>query len=80
MLAQKSLTIKMKKQNLLLIIFSLLISTQAFSKVIHVRGYTTRKGTYKAPHYRTNNDHSRSNNWSNKGNQNPVTGKKGYKS
>jgi hypothetical protein len=44
-----------------------------------VHGYTRKNGTYVAPHYRSNRDHSKLNNWSSKGNSNPYTGKKGYK-
>lgn len=42
-----------------------------------IGGYTTRNGTYVAPHYQTNPDSSRPNNWSIKGNVNPYTGKPG---
>lgn len=47
---------------------------------VGVRGYIKRSGTYVAPHYKTNPDNSRWNNWSTKGNYNPYTGKKGYTS
>lgn len=43
----------------------------------YVHGYTTSKGTYVAPHYRSAPDSSRLNNWSTKGNYNPYTGKSG---
>jgi hypothetical protein len=46
---------------------------------VRVRSYTTRRGTYVAPHYRTHADSTRSNNWSHSGNVNPMTGKPGYK-
>ena len=46
---------------------------------VRVGGYTTRRGTYVAPHYRTRADSTRSNNWSHSGNVNPMTGKRGYK-
>lgn len=42
-----------------------------------VRGYTTRRGTYVAPHHQTNPDHTQRNNYSTKGNVNPWTGKAG---
>ena len=42
-----------------------------------VRGYTTRRGTYVAPHRQTNPDHTQRNNYSTKGNVNPWTGKAG---
>jgi hypothetical protein len=46
---------------------------------IRVGGYTTHRGTYVAPHYRTRADSTRLNNWSHSGNVNPMTGKRGYK-
>ena len=44
-----------------------------------VKGYTTKGGTYVAPHYQTNPNGSRGDNWSTKGNVNPYTGKAGTK-
>lgn len=44
-----------------------------------VRGYTTKKGTYVAPHKQTNPNGSKSDNWSTRGNVNPYTGKPGTK-
>jgi hypothetical protein len=44
-----------------------------------VRGYTTKRGTYVAPHHATNPDHTQRNNYSTKGNVNPWTGKAGTK-
>ena len=46
---------------------------------VHVNGHVTRRGTYVAPHFRTAPDFSRLNNWSNRNNTNPYTGKRGYK-
>ena len=45
-----------------------------------VRGYTTKRGTYVQPYYKSTPDSSRYNNYSTKGNYNPYTGKKGYTS
>ncbi len=45
----------------------------------HTRGYIKKSGAYVAPHYKTNMDRSKLNNWSGKGNINPMTGKRGYK-
>ena len=45
----------------------------------HVRGYTTKRGTYVAPHVKTSPDSSKVNNWSTKGNTNPYTGQPGTK-
>lgn len=47
---------------------------------VRVKGYIRSNGTYVAPHYRSNPDSSKLNNWSTKGNYNIYTGKKGYKS
>src|ERR1700741_3139962 len=48
--------------------------TQATS---HTSGYVRRNGTYVRPHFRSPRDSAFYNNWSTKGNFNPVTGKKG---
>lgn len=54
--------------------------TAAHAKSSHsVRGHVTKKGTYVAPHHKTNPDNRRSNNYSHKGNTNPHTGKQGTK-
>ena len=45
-----------------------------------VRGYTTSRGTYVAPHRATNPNRTKLDNWSTKGNVNPYTGKAGTKS
>lgn len=45
-----------------------------------VRGHVKKDGTYVAPHRATNADGRKSNNWSQKGNVNPYTGKEGTKS
>jgi len=46
-----------------------------------VKGHYNKKtGTYVASHYRSSADKSKYNNYSTKGNVNPYTGKKGYKS
>ncbi len=44
-----------------------------------VRGHVTKKGTYVQPHHATNRDNTKANNWSQKGNVNPHTGKEGTK-
>jgi len=44
-----------------------------------VKGHVTKSGTYVAPHRATNRDNTKSNNWSQKGNVNPYTGKEGTK-
>jgi len=60
------------------LLFLLLLCMPLFATV-HVRSTVTRKGVYRRSHVRTSPDHSRLNNWSARGNVNPVTGKKGYK-
>lgn len=42
-----------------------------------VRGYTTKRGTYVAPHHATNPNRTKSDNWTTRGNTNPYTGKPG---
>lgn len=46
---------------------------------VRVRSHTTKSGTYVRSHVRTSPDRSFRNNWSTKGNTNPVTGKRGTK-
>lgn len=46
-----------------------------------VRSYYKKStGTYVNSYYRTNSNSYKYDNWSSKGNYNPYTGKKGYKS
>ena len=45
-----------------------------------VSGYTTKRGTYVQPYYRSSSNSVKYDNYSSKGNYNPYTGKKGYKS
>lgn len=53
-------------------------STSAVAQGSHyVRGYTTRNGTYVAPHRQTNPNSTRLDNWSTRGNVNPYTGQIG---
>lgn len=50
----------------------------SFSTGSHiVRGYTRRDGAYVSPHYQTNPNSTRNDNWSTRGNVNPYTGKAG---
>ena len=44
---------------------------------VRVDGYTTKNGTYVAPHYRSAPDNTRSNNYGTQGNVNPYTGQQG---
>lgn len=47
--------------------------------VVHVKGYTTKKGKYVKPYIKSNSNKSKLDNYSTKGNKNPYTGKKGTK-
>lgn len=55
---------------------ALALSSAAVSQVF-VQGYTTKNGTYVAPHYRSSPDSTTLNNWSTVGNVNPYTGQAG---
>lgn len=44
-----------------------------------ISGHTTKNGTYVAPSHATNPNGTKSDNWSQKGNTNPYTGKEGTK-
>ncbi len=57
-----------------------LLASTALAAGSHSRkGHVRKDGTYVAPSRATNPDHTRSNNYSHKGNVNPHTGKKGTK-
>lgn len=43
------------------------------------RGYVKKDGTYVEPHYQTNPNKTKTDNWSTKGNYNQRTGKEGTK-
>jgi hypothetical protein len=56
----------------------LLVASPAFAQSSHyVSGHVTKNGTYVAPHYQTNPDSTKLNNWSTQGNVNPYSGKVG---
>jgi len=62
----------------LIALFSHTKSAEAYQKV---RGYTRRStGTYVMPHYRSNSNSYKFDNYSAKYNSNPFTGRRGYKS
>lgn len=46
---------------------------------VRVRPYFRRNGTYVQPHFRTNPNSFRWDNWSFRGNINPFNGRKGYR-
>lgn len=68
----------MFKKILLAIGVALFVSSVLAST--HVGGYVRKNGTYVAPHFRTNPNYTRNDNWSTRGNINPYTGKRGTKS
>jgi hypothetical protein len=57
--------------------FAALVLATTASAQVYVHGYTTKSGTYVAPHYRSAPDGSPYNNWSTRGNVNPYTGQVG---
>lgn len=57
-----------------LILAIFLILPNFAEAVVHVNGYYRSNGTYVAPHYRSDPDGIKSNNWSYPGNTNPYTG------
>lgn len=61
---------------ILIALFALVLSTAAIADT-YVNGYTKKNGTYVEPHYKTNQDESKFNNYSTQGNVNPYTGKQG---
>lgn len=65
------------------IIGLLLAATAAFPLAsmaqVHVNGYTKKDGTYVAPHYRSNPNSTKLDNYSTRGNVNPYTGQVGTK-
>lgn len=64
---------------LLLTIFLFSIAITVAGAATRVSGYYRKSGTYVAPHYRSTANHKFSDNYSTRGNYNPYTGKKGYK-
>lgn len=60
-----------------LILITLLGSIGIANADVYVRGHYRSNGTYVAPHYRSDPDGYRGNNWSTYPNINPYTGKRG---
>lgn len=46
---------------------------------VYVKGYFKKNGTYVAPHFRSDPNRTKLDNWSTKGTINPYTGKRGTK-
>lgn len=76
----------MKKFLLSLSLFAIVLSVVFFGypkeadAATRVRGYWRNNGTYVQPHYRSDPDGYRWNNWSSRGNSNPYTGRRGHRS
>lgn len=62
---------------LLLVVSYSLVSVPRAEALQRVKGYTTKKGTYVAPHFKSSPNKSKFDNFSTKGNINPFNGKKG---
>jgi len=78
--------VKVKNISVLMAIFIFAIllpmnssASSSGGSTTHVRGYVKKSGKYVAPHQRTKPNKTKSDNWSNKGNVNPYTGKPGSK-
>ncbi len=70
----------MKKFTAIILMIAMMLTLAVFASArVSVRGYTRSSGTYVQPHYRTNPDSYRYNNYSSYGNYNPYTGAKGYR-
>ena len=67
------------KKILFIIAISCLINSE-INATRFVRGYYKKNGTYVAPSYRTRANSTKWDNYSTKGNSNPYSGRKGYKS
>ncbi|WP_200859533.1 hypothetical protein [Bdellovibrio bacteriovorus] len=62
-----------------LVILSATFVSATASADTYVNGYYRKNGTYVQPHYRSDTNSTRSDNWSTKGNVNPYTGAYGTK-
>ena len=61
----------------IIVITLLFISTPVLADT-YVNGYTKHDGTYVQPHYRSESNDYRYDNYSSHGNTNPYTGQQGY--
>ena len=60
---------------------TLMIMASSFAQAdVYVNGYYKSNGTYVQPHYRSSPNSTTYDNWSTRGNTNPYTGQRGYKS
>ena len=69
------------KRIIILIIMAgvFLVNAGYCNAYVRVRGYFRSTGSYVMPHFRTNSNSFKWDNWSSKGNVNPFTGKRGYR-
>ncbi len=82
-LSRVNMNIKIKRivASIMVFVFmaaSFMVALPAEAKT-KVKGHTRKNGTYVQPHYRSDKNSKKSDNWSTKGNVNPITGKKGTK-
>lgn len=61
-----------------ILLLALLLASPALADE-YVQGHFRKDGTYVEPHYRTESNNTKFDNYSTKGNRNPYTGEKGYK-
>lgn len=69
------------KKLLFIVCFCLFFLVSAFPThaASRIKGYVKKNGTYVAPHFKTEPNKQKLDNFSTKGNVNPFTGKKGTK-
>ena len=66
-----------KTMTILAVLVIICVTSFAANADVYVRGYYRGNGTYVQPHYRSNPDGNRYNNWSTYPNVNPYTGRMG---
>ena len=76
MLSLKSITRTVLSLGVIAMLNSTVLASPSYADV-YVRGHQRGNGTWVEPHYRSNPDSSRSNNWSTYPNVNPHTGQRG---
>lgn len=67
------------KIKLILLITILISSLIIEARTVRVKSSIRKNGKFVQSHYKTSADRRKANNWSYKGNVNPMTSKKGYK-
>ena len=69
----------LKMKALLIVLCVWILASTATSADVAVKGYYRKNGTYVQPHYRSDPNGTKADNWSTFGNINPHTGKIGTK-